>query len=364
MNARPGYAVLGLALLLGKTASAEPSASHAFRLAYDAPTGCPGAESVAAAIQSSSAKAHPAADAEPAIDLLAFVTVTEGGFLGVLRIRRPDGTETTRGVPAATCAEAAQAMTLIAAIAVDPDAAVAAPGTTSNPGDLDGGATPGAASTESVDKEPTPAEPEPKPAERKASNQRPVRASSRKRDRPWQLGATAGVGIIGAMAPTLSPDFALGLGAGTTSRTLVSPWVRLSAHLAESAAVNSADGNGTARFERLAGRLTGCPLMGQMGLAASPVVLRPCLLFEAGRLRASGSNAPNHKDVSLGWTALGATLRGELVLFGPLTLGLEAGALFPLLRDSFYFDPDRQNVVHQVERAGFLGSLELGLRIL
>jgi hypothetical protein len=52
-----------------------------------------------------------------------------------------------------------------------------------------------------------------------------------------------------------------------------------------------------------------------------------------------------------------------LTLFGPLSLTAELGAGFPLIDDSFYFDPSG-NSIHQVPPVGFLGALELGVRIM
>jgi hypothetical protein len=354
MNVRRGFAAVGLVLLLvDRRASAEES--HAFRVAYDAPPGCPSAENFSAAIQSSSAKARSAATGEPAIELLAFVTHQDGGFLGVLRIRRPDGTETTRAVPALTCGEAASAMTLIAAIAVDPDAAIAVASARDD----------GSAAAETKAEEPkvevkpaTPATAPVDPAEDRAPDREtrlPVHEHS------WWFGTSGSAGIVGAMAPQLTPDFGIGATAGTTRKSLVTPWIRLSGHFAESAASQTPEG--TAHFERLAARLTGCPIAVRVALYLSPLVLRPCLLFEAGRLEASGSNTPHQKDVPITWSALGATVRGEFLLVGPLSLGMELGALLPMTHDKFYFDP-KQETVYQVGYLGFLGSLELGVRIL
>jgi hypothetical protein len=97
--------------------------SYAFRLSYEVPAGCPTAEAFSDAVTANSTRVHRASPDETATDIDALASLREGGFLGMLRIRRPDGTESTRSVPAPTCTETVSAMAFIAAITIDPDAA-------------------------------------------------------------------------------------------------------------------------------------------------------------------------------------------------------------------------------------------------
>lgn len=350
MNVRRGLAALAL-VLRARAATAEES--HAFRLSYSAPAGCPTREAFLAAIESNSARAHRARAGEAAIEINALVAPEGGGFLGVLRIRRPDGTETTRSVPAATCSEAASAMALIATIAIDPDAASGAPSGDAVPSQTGAASAPPVATTAPM---PVPTPPPTNSGDETLStatkNARPI-------ERRWWLGADAGIGLASGLAPRPSADFSLGMGVGATQKTLLSPIVLLSGHLAESPTASNQEG--TARFQRLAGRITGCPLK----LDAAPFSFRPCALFEVGELRAKGTNAENHATVSVPilWLALGATMRGELHLVGPLTLAGEAGALLPLVRDSFYFNPSG-TTLYKVGDVGFVGALELGVQFL
>jgi hypothetical protein len=82
-----------------------------------------------------------------------------------------------------------------------------------------------------------------------------------------------------------------------------------------------------------------------------------------GELRGTGSDVSPALTATLLWMEVGVTGRGEVRLVGPLYGGVEVGATFPLVHDTFYFKPS-QNVVHEVPAAGFVGAIELGLRVL
>lgn len=334
-------AFAGAFALLTRHAAAEEN--YAFRLSYEVPPGCPTAEAFSEAVTSNSTRAHRASPDETATDIEALASVREGGFLGMLRIRRPDGTESTRSIPAATCKETMSAMAFIAAITIDPDAATAA-------------------SNDQLSAEVAPpllppaAQPATSEIPRVARDATPRHEEEHKR-RPWTFGVTASVGLASAIAPDVSPDFGAGVGFGATQRTLWSPLVLLGAQVAVSPSVSN--GEGTARFERIGARLTGCPLR----IEAATVTIRPCALFELGQYSAIGSQVPNQSSAQFLWSAVGAAVRGELPIAGPLNLALDLGAFFPFARDSFYFNPSHIQV-HSIPAVGFTGALGIGLRIL
>src|SRR5262245_30548902 len=182
----PAWGVLVLSLLAPRAAFA--SDSHAYRLAFAAPEGCPGAADMMRLVEERSARAHAANPIEPAIDFGAQIVEEAGGFLGLLRVRTLDGAETTRAVPATTCAEAVSAMALIVAIVVDPDAALSASST---------------AGTEPAVPHPEPqpsAAPEPAPAPKSlppeapaADRGPPARASASGGPLWWIASAEAGI---------------------------------------------------------------------------------------------------------------------------------------------------------------------------
>jgi len=345
---------LGLALLQRPAVAQQ---TRAFRVSFAAPPGCPGEDEFSRAIESNSARARRADPGDVAIDVAASATVRLGGFLGVLRIRRPDGTETERTVPATSCVEAIRAMAFIATVAIDPDAK-------SSAALSDGASGSGVVAALPPDEPlpPTPQTtvvPEPNPDAVAVVDRRPPASpdGSGPRPKPWWLGASASASLVSAIAPGLSPDVGVGVSVGATRTGLVSPLVVLTGHLAESS--EFAGTGGSAQFQRLAGRITGCPL----AATAGPVLLRPCALFEMGQLRAEGSHVTPAHTARILWLELGTSVRGEVNLVGPLTLGVELGAVFPLVSDTFYFQPSRVRV-HQIPAVGFLGALALGVRIL
>jgi hypothetical protein len=185
----------------------------------------------------------------------------------------------------------------------------------------------------------------------------PRHEGNERKARSWFMDVNAGAGLTSAIAPDVSPDFGGGLALGVTQKTLVSPLVLLSVYVAQSP--SKTYNEGTAQFQRLTGRLTGCPLR----LEAAGITFRPCARFEAGQLSADGSQVPHQLSKDILWLALGASARGELQLAGPLNLALDLGAIFPLVHDRFFFEPS-EKVFFQIPYAGFVGALELGLRIL
>ncbi|HEX4341251.1 MAG TPA: hypothetical protein VH062_35320 [Polyangiaceae bacterium] len=324
-----------------------------FRLFYAASPGCPAGYTLSSSIEAHSASIRAARPGETAIDVDASVGPDGGAFLGLLRIQRPDGTETRRTVPAASCVEVVSAMAFIAAVAIDPGATLATPADraeSTRPALLDGppaaalpvtvaaGAAPNA---ESVVPTRTPS---------------PAPRAGKLDSRSWWFAASTGVGLASAIAPGFSPDFGIGIAAGAPRRGMLSPLVHLSGHFAESRELSG--GGGTAQFRRVAGRVTACPV----AASAAMVVLRPCALLDVGQLRATGSNVAPALTARTLWLELGATVRAEARITGPLFVMAELGAGFPLVRDDFYFVPSRVPV-HTIPPVGFIGALELGVRI-
>ncbi|HVU04121.1 MAG TPA: hypothetical protein VHE30_20325 [Polyangiaceae bacterium] len=343
MFGRGGLLAFALALCLERPAFGEET--HAFRLEYDAPAGCPRAEGFSRAILSSSARAHAAAEGEASTLVAVHIVPEAGGYLGLLGLRRPDGTESTRAVPAASCDEAASALALIAAIAVDPEASVPKAG----PGAIGAFDAPAAPVAPPPVAPPPPASP-PLPAP-------PPPREPVERGRDLVAEVFVGGGVVGAVGPKLSPELVLpGIGVGLNGEDAFSPWIALSGHLAESVVASTPRGN--AQFERLGARLTACPLRLARGVAS----FRPCALAELGRHHAKGESTKNAGTVNLTWSALGLVGRGELDLPASLSVGLELGAIFPLLRDSFRFDPD-DTVAHTIPSAGFVGGMFAAFRI-
>jgi hypothetical protein len=85
-------------------------------------------------------------------------------------------------------------------------------------------------------------------------------------------------------------------------------------------------------------------------------------LVELGRLHAQGSDVPGAQSHGMVWAGVGAGLRADTDLPAGLTLGVEGGALFPLVRNGFFFEPAEQ-VVHRVDAIVVQAAIELGYEL-
>jgi hypothetical protein len=163
-------------------------------------------------------------------------------------------------------------------------------------------------------------------------------------------------GATSAIAPKLVPDVGVVLVYEGEASGWFAPRASIGAVYAFSATIDHTTGR--ARYDRLGGRATACPI-------ESPdievVSLRPCFDVELGRLHAQGVDVPNPSEQSLLWAALGASLRVDRMLAPWLTVGIEAGVLIPLIRNGFFFDPGGA-VVHTVGDVGAQIALEVGFQ--
>jgi hypothetical protein len=336
--------VYAFVLLSAKPAAAE---GRPFRIAYQAPAECPAVDAMKSRIVASSARARLADPIEPAVDLGVSIVAESGGFMGYLRVRTVEGNETRRAVPAATCEEVVSALSLIAAIVVDPDAVLPPETPPEAPSPSATEAAPAPAATHEETRPALPAE--------------PAEVVERHRPAPRYWFVVAGeVGALGAIAPDLAVDAAVSVGFIDTGPSLFAPSVRLSARGAWSPDSNFGSGEGTASFRRLGGRLSGCPLR----VSAGPIGLRPCGFIELGSLHASSQSPVEPSSPTVLWGAAGVLGRGEMLLFDRLVLGLDLGALFPFWHSDFYYLPQRSVAHHQVDFAGFAGAFDIAVRFL
>jgi hypothetical protein len=316
-----------------------------FRLSYDAPPECPAKDRLVERIRASSVRARPGNADERAVELSVHVVQQAGGFVGVLTARRPDGTGFTRGVPAPDCEQSIAAIALIAAITIDPDAALEA-----------AVVPPSEAPPASPPQAPPFIPPPPLPGQPDALDSRDQRRTPSRSKRPlgWSLGARAGA--TSAIAPEPIPDVGGVLAYEGDASGWFAPRASISALYAFSSTVDHTTGR--ARYDRLGGRAAVCPIESP---DITVVSLRPCVGVELGRLHAQGVNVPNQTEQSLLWAAVGASLRADRMLAPWLTVGLEAGALITMIRNGFFFDP-RGEVVHRVHDVAAQVAVEVGFQ--
>jgi hypothetical protein len=288
-------ASVGWLVALGGVGLAEP-----VELRYRADPGCPDQ----AAFWGELGRRAPAAEPGPGgtrieIDLVG----EEGGHRGVLRL---GGDE--REIRGDRCAEVAQALALIAALAL-------------------------------------PIAPPPAPAEvvrRPPPPSRPATTS---------LRAGLGVAVVGGAMPSHTVGFPLfaevdGFSGAASLRLSVAT---LSSDATLAMSETAAD------FRLLVAVVDGCALPLMLGAAR----LGGCLGLEVGRLSAEGRELDDPQGTARPWLAPIALARARLSLGRRVTVEAAAGAGFPLVRDRYLATPSE--TLHEIGPIGLRSSIDLGL---
>jgi hypothetical protein len=313
-----------LAVSLLWAASAE-AAGVPVRVYYRAPADCGSAESFLSHLVARNPEARLAGGAEPAFALSVVLEPRATDVVGALYLSDPAGFRTVRVVPGQNCDDVVAALALVAAVLTNPHAVEAPPPM----------APPASVS------------PAPSPPPRK---------------RNWWAGGGAGVGLLRAAAPRLSPSPSFELVGGFETESVLSPFLSIGLHYARSSAPNAAGWAGWANFGWTAGRLVGCPIQWP---SKALLGLRPCAMFEAGKLTVSGRGATGETHShELPWWATGLLVRAEFRPLEPLAIVAEAGVVIPLLSDNFYFqNGDSRPRVFQVPPVAMDGRLGLVARV-
>ena len=246
------------------------------------------------------------------------------GLVGRVTFMRAEQ-NTVRELQAARCNELVQALALIVAILIDPQASVAPI------------PTPEESLPPTVNFPPA-AAPEPPP-------------------RPTRIWFIAGPEV--ALDTAVTQEAAVvgrlffGIGRGEHSLALSSArlsFSRASAH--ESSPVSSY----RAEFVRETARLDGCLLR----VRAGGLAFEPCPFVELGRLRAVGIHSAGSVTRSELWSSLGLVLRPSWTFSRRLVLGAGIGVQLPLGRYRFAFTGEPE--VTHTPVIGFEASFGLGVR--
>jgi hypothetical protein len=331
-----GSAAAVAALLLSHPARAQSDEVVLYDVAYRAPAICPAEAAFTGLIARRTARARRVAAAGAVkYRFTVEVALNEAGARGSLRIDERDGASTERDVPARDCADAVEAMALIAAVILDPRAAAAAPSAGAAP-------LPSAAPARA-----TPAAPAREPARREPPAIRPAAAAAPPapaRGEPWRVRARVAFLAQGAVAE----DTALGAAAGAEAFLERPSWFEPRAALtANFALAETSTRFGNADFRWYAGRVIACPVKWP---EAERLVLRACGFADAGALHAEGRDTLNARSSTAFWLALGPAAEVELELDSWFSVALEAGVSFPMFHDRFIFAPEE--VAHEIPAAG------------
>jgi hypothetical protein len=310
--------------------------------------------------------------------------IDDGGRARTFQVRlaataRPSGsvtvvdgvrTEGTRTVDADTCAEVADELSLIVALALDPHATT--PSTPPPASAAPPTAAPGDAGAPSVSLAPAPSAPppptDPSPPTPTASGTRALSGKATEAlapavesgSAPAPLGLHFFAGVDLAVASGVAPTTIVGgapyIGWRSTGASRIGLSVRAAFLRIGTGAL--ATPGGTADFTWTVGRVDAC------GLLWPDRAFRPggCARVEAGALDGSGHQIVGAQSQLSPWVTGGALARVEWTFLGMLLLDVEAGPTFRLNSDRFYFFPN--TTVYQVPTVGLDAEAGLGVHFL
>jgi hypothetical protein len=320
---------------------------------YVAPRGCSDADAFAADLHERVPQVALTRDAD-ALHLDVRLRRHGDRFEGRVTVREADGSVSQRTVTGVTCEEVVSAVTLIAALAIDPS-----PPPRPTPEEP---AAPAATDPDGAPRALAAAPPE---GERPAGTRDVQTATaSRPLDRveaaPARGGSTslsvgAHAGASSRINGTVLASGALFFDLQGTTRAVFDPALRVRFERTS---------NGTAAAPRGAGQFTWtlgsvelCPLAWSMWR----VRISPCARVDGGALAAEGRDVqPSRSDVRV-WLSAGAVGRARFLIAGPLYAELEEALFAPLVRDRFYVAPDV--TVFRAAALGWAMSGGLGVSI-
>ena len=274
-----------------------------------------------------------------------------------------DGRELVRELRASDCASALDALALVLAVTLSPDAD---PNSTTAPGSRgsgqEGETAPSRTEADSPDSGSgsEPAAAAPITVNTSSSNSSPSADERTDGDGPpsgvsWGLRPFAGISAGARFGP--APMALPGIGGFVGLTTPGVPdggLVRL--NLSRHRRTGFAAEGGSAAFELDSLRLDFCPL----GAANAPLAVHGCVCGEFGVLAAGGSSTLSARTVERPWRSLGAALLVALRPAPFLELELMGALEHPLVRDRFQFVP---RIFHEVPPITARVELGLGVRI-
>jgi hypothetical protein len=313
-----------------------------------APPGCPGRGEFQARMESAAGIRFVDGSATRTFA----VRIDEGTpLVGRLVVRRGDVDEGSREVRANRCSALVEALAVVVALAVDPNAMLEgdAGSTTSQPAPLTAGDLPVASNLP-----PPPIAPPDKRLDAAAIPE--AQQSAPRAVEPRTLYVGADVALATAVSPhtLVGPSPYVGLRFGNPGR--FQPGLKVAFLYADSGSIEAA--SGSASFHWAVVRADGSALLWSLG----PAHLLACLRVEGGALTADGASVPGAASRMRAWVAFGPVLRAEWALLGSLFLDADVAAMLHVTDDRFYFGPDA--TVYDVPLVGVEAAAGLGVHFL
>lgn len=305
--------VVGLASLAA-AADAQPEVKPV-QVEVDAPAGCANATDFLNSLRSRTHLVRQAVGGEARTTLQVRLMAIRRNVVGELRMVDAGGEIHTRRVEGSNCDVVVQALSLAAAVALDP-------------GVLLSGPVPAPAPATTAPANPPP--PMAKPAREAADSQGTTEVWSSRAapsEPRFQLGAASLASVL--LSSGVSPGVAVfgrwtPAGGGRFRPTMGMAVSYLRNDILQS--------SGAAQASLTGLMVTACG----MGWGATIFTVKPCGLVMAGLFSVSGQNIAHASSVNLFWLSAGAVVRTALHLGRGFSLDLEAGASAPFIKREFY----------------------------
>lgn len=287
----------GLSLL--STARAE-AVSTPIHLEYRSGEGCPNEAAFAARLHARM-MGGAGSETDGPLRVLIAVDGSGEGAVGQLTIEARSGETTTRQISGPSCEQIVDALAFVVALTLDPAASAAA-----------------------APAPPSAGPPADAPAARAPSGT------------TWRLSAAAHASLTGAFPPGLQVSVPVFVELGDESPATLHRWTpSVRAGFERSFGASVQIPQGSARFVWTVGRLDLCASWS----VAPQFTVGPCLGADLGEIDGEGSIA-HPRQASPFWFALGGIVRGRWQVRSPVFLEVDAGAVVPVTRNAFVFDPD------------------------
>jgi hypothetical protein len=359
MGRRAAVLFVTAALIAQASASIADEEAEPIQLEYSAPPGCPDRAAFEAHVRVLTAKARFEVS-RPGVRTFDVRIEAGAPLRGTMVVVRGDVVEGRRVVQADRCSDVDDALTLMVALAIDPQASLTpvSAGSAAQPSSI--ASAPSAAESASAAPVPQPVPPRPPPPPTRQSAA-VAQDDSGTSPLPARQPETLSIGVDLAVASGVAPGVLVGASPSVEwrsgARSLVAPALQLAFVRTSSGTLDA--GGGAASFTWTVGRLDGC------GLDWPPLAslhLLTCARVEAGAIDAVGSGIVGAHGSTRGWFAAGPLMRVEWAFLPPMYLDLDVAPMFRVTADRFYFRPD--STIYEVPYAGLDASIGIGVHFL
>ncbi len=294
-----GGSALFQLVALGLPAAGSVEAPTPIRVVFDAPADCSTGEAFYQGVRSRTDRVRRAETGETGTELGVRVTKTAGKVHGELLLTGENGESDRRVVDGETCDEVVEALSLTAALALDPTARVSPAVVTPPP-------KPTASATAPCPPPPPP----PKPS-------------------GFELGVHARASAQQVVTPGVSFGGSIGVSASPIASRPTGPWFGLALGYLGNDLLKEPD---DIAAHLTTANLSACPIRPQLG---SIFFVSPCALIKGGFLEARGLGVSNPAWVFRTWGSVGAEVVLELDLGAGMSVELAPVVEVPLIKRHF-----------------------------